>query len=102
MGERTGRYRLAGLPIPVGCIRKVAFLSVQIGMDPSALTICLVYLNEAVSPLPVVFGIPPECLQRLLQPSGDLGWDKDVSNMSTLMIHLAMAFTQDAAYLPAI
>ena len=35
----------------------------QIGMDPGALKICLVNLNEAVSLIPIPTSVPPESQQ---------------------------------------
>jgi len=76
MGERTGRYRMTGALVPVSCIRKIAFFPVQIGMDPSALTIYLVDLDEAVGLLPVPTCIPPEGLQRMAPALRRLGMMK--------------------------
>jgi hypothetical protein len=64
MAERTRRYRVTGSSIPISSIRKIAFLPMQIGMDPGALTICLVNLNEAVSLIPIPTSVPPEGQQR--------------------------------------
>jgi hypothetical protein len=65
MGERTRRYRVTGSFVPISCIRKITFFPMQIGMDPSALTICFVDLNKAMSLIPVPTGVPPEGLQRM-------------------------------------
>lgn len=40
----------------------------QIGMNPGALTICLVNLNEAVSHIPIPTSVPPEGQQRMAPP----------------------------------
>ena len=63
MGERTRRYRVSGPSVPIGCIRKITFFSMQISMDPGALKICLVNLNEAVSLIPIPTSVPPESQQ---------------------------------------
>jgi hypothetical protein len=65
MAERTRRYRVTGSSVPISCIRKITFFPMQIGMDPGALTICLVNLNEAVSLIPIPTSVPPEGQQRM-------------------------------------
>jgi len=64
MGEEISCDGLARSPVPVGCIREITFLPMQISVHPGALTVSLDHLNKAVSLLPVVTGVPPKCLQR--------------------------------------
>src|SRR4051812_35797463 len=64
VGERTRRHRVTGSFVPISCIREITFFPMQIGMDPSALTICFVDLNKVMSLTPVPTSVPPDGLQR--------------------------------------
>jgi hypothetical protein len=55
--------RLAGAPIPVPGVRKIALDPVQIGMHPGAIGIVLV-LREAMRRIPIAFGLMPHRGQR--------------------------------------
>src|SRR5581483_9497335 len=58
-----------GAPVPVICIRLVAFLAVQVRMDPRSRR-TFVLLRGFMSLVPVAFGIPPESRQGGAQSVG--------------------------------
>src|SRR6266852_894160 len=60
--EGACRHRFAGASIPIGGVGLVAFLTMQIGVDPSARPVLLL-LGALVGRVPVSLGVVPQCLQ---------------------------------------
>src|SRR5262249_33742435 len=65
--QRTGRHRPARFLVPPARVRQIAFATMQIGMDPGAVTILMRHHN-IMGALPVVLAGPPERLQRGRKP----------------------------------
>ena len=67
--ERSRRGRLAGAAIPVAGVADVAFLAVQVGVDPGALG-GLDVLGDAMGAVPVAGGVVPQRTDQRRRVSG--------------------------------
>jgi len=56
--KRTLTHRLAGATVPVSGVILIAFLAMEIGVNPRSVG-ALVLLGGLVRPRPIVLGIPP-------------------------------------------
>jgi len=57
--ERLSAYRLPRSTIPIDCVALIAFLAMQIGMDPRTLRAFIV-LGRFMRLFPIALGVPPQ------------------------------------------
>ena len=67
--EWRSTARLMSAVVPVGGVRRIAFLAVEISVDPGGIG-CLDRLRDLVRLAPAAFGVPPECGQERWQCCG--------------------------------
>ena len=67
--QRFPAHGLARPVVPIGCIALIAFLAMQVGVNPRSLD-AFVLLGGLVRPLPVALAIPPQSDEGV----GESGW----------------------------
>ena len=68
--QACSRRRLPSAAVPVGCIGNIAFLAVQIGVNPCRCRIRFIGLHTLVRPFPVALSIPPSAWRAKLRFGG--------------------------------